>query len=108
MRLLIIWYLSKENLHGYLIMKKINKFFEKQIKLGLIGKIHASKMYPILKEMEKEGIIISYSGIHNNKQVKMYKITEKGYKTVRTIKQSFQKDMRTEPWKSFIDDLTKN
>ena len=59
MRSLIVWNLSKKSLHGYNLMKKIDEFFKPQIEAGLIKNVSHSKVYPILNQMEEEGLLKS-------------------------------------------------
>ena len=93
-RSLIAWNLTIQDLHGYALMKKIDEFFEPQIKAGLINEISNSKVYPILAQMEKEGLLESYTGMNNNNEVKFYKITPKGIRVFETIKQDLQKNLK--------------
>ena len=90
-RSLIAWNLTKQDLHGYALMKKIDEFFEPQIKAGLINKISNSKVYPILAQMEKEGLLESYNGMNNNNEVKFYKLTPKGIRVFETTNRTCRK-----------------
>ena len=53
---LILWIISKESIHGYGIMKKLEEFsiFQEANKCDI--KVNSSKIYPILSKMEKRGI----------------------------------------------------
>ena len=54
---LVLWFLSKEDMHGYLLMKKIDEFFIPQIEMGLMQSTKANKIYPLLKNMKDKGLI---------------------------------------------------
>ena len=75
---LILWIISKESIHGYGIMKKLEEFFSFDGADCEI-KISSSKIYPILSKMEDNGLIIGeWKTNENNKRVKYYSITEEG------------------------------
>ena len=51
---LILWIISKEDIHGYGIMKKLNDLFSfDQYKVN----VNSSKVYPILSRLEKNGFM---------------------------------------------------
>lgn len=77
---LILWFLTKRDYHGYSLMKKIDEFFDVQINTGLTHKTQANKIYPLLKKLEENDLIESYEGTHKKKKVKLYKLTEDGLK----------------------------
>jgi len=54
---LILWIISKEDIHGYGLMKKLNGFFNFEDSKCEIS-INSSKIYPILSKMEKRGFIV--------------------------------------------------
>jgi len=105
LRVLIMWFLSKEKLHGYVLIKKINQFFKPQIDHNLMTPIRASKMYPVLKRMEEDGLIISSEGMHNNKKVKEYEITPQGYEVYHTIRLQLKEFIESDMWFEFLLDL---
>lgn len=102
---LILWYLSKKDMHGYLLMKKIDDFFLPQIEVGLMKETKANKIYPLLKTLKEYKLIDSYSGIHKKKEVKIYKLTEEGHKTLNLIKISFKENTGRKIWQEFFKDL---
>ena len=75
---LILWFLTKEDMHGYLLMKKIDELFTPQIEMGLMKSTKANKIYPLLKNMKEQELIESYAGIHKKKEVKIYRLTDEG------------------------------
>ena len=42
-RLIILWKISKGNIHGYNLMKTVDEFYKDQIELGLVKKANPSK-----------------------------------------------------------------
>ncbi|OWT33181.1 hypothetical protein BGI41_03725 [Methanobrevibacter sp. 87.7] len=74
--LLILWFLTKEDLHGYGLMKKLDSFFEFQIEKGFLNKFNSSKVYPILQKAENIGFIEGNWMIKNGKPIKVYHLTD--------------------------------
>ena len=66
-KLMLLNYMKEGKLHGYALMKKISEDRGKKISTSLI--------YPLLYELEEEGLIKSEK---NKKDKKVYKITAKG------------------------------
>ncbi len=102
---LVLWYLSKEDMHGYLLMKKIDEFFTPQIKIGLMKSTKANKIYPLLKSMKEDGLIESYNGIHKKKEVKIYRLTENGLNLYHLIQKEFMYNKKRKIWKELFRDL---
>lgn len=107
-RLILIWKISKGKIHGYGLMKTIDEFFEKQIKLGIVKKANPSKIYPTLKNLEKNGLIHGDWEIQNNKNVKVYTITDKGELFLKTIKEKIELIKELPLWNEFLKDLKFN
>lgn len=105
---LVLWYLSKKDMHGYLIMKKIDEFFLPQIEVGLMKETKANKIYPLLKSLTEFKLIEFYSGIHKKKEVKIYRLTEEGQKTLNLIKTSYKQNTNRKIWKEFFNDLNED
>lgn len=102
---LILWYLSKEDMHGYRLMKKIDEFFTPQIEIGLMKSTKANKIYPLLKAMKEDGLIESYDGIHKKKEVKIYRLTEHGLNLYHLIQKEFMYNKKRSIWKELFRDL---
>ena len=78
-RFLMLWIIQHYGpIHGYNISKEFSEIFEVLISSGNLKKSNPSKMYPILKDMEGNGLIAGDDVLRDNKKVKFYKITEKG------------------------------
>ncbi|WP_432644801.1 PadR family transcriptional regulator [Methanobrevibacter sp.] len=77
-RNIVLWIISKEKIHGYGIMKRLDEFFDfRDIDFEIKNK--SSKIYPILREMEDNLLIVGEWDINeNNKRVKYYSITDNG------------------------------
>lgn len=104
-RLIILWKISKGNIHGYNLMKTVDEFYKDQIELGLVKKANPSKIYPILKKMEENELIIGEWELKNNKNVKVYKITEKGNLLVDALKDKIATTSLNPKWQEFIKDM---
>ncbi|MDT2834562.1 PadR family transcriptional regulator [Vagococcus carniphilus] len=65
--------LKEEDSYGYMIIKKMTPILE----------ISESTLYPILKRLESNEFVSSYSVEHNGRLRKYYKVTEKG--TIRLL-----------------------
>ena len=105
-RLIILWKISKGDIYGYTLMKIINEFYRDQIELGLVKKANPSKIYPILKKMEENELIKGEWELKNNKNVKVYKITEKGNLLIEALKDKIATTSLNPKWQEFIHDIT--
>lgn len=103
---LILWIISKQTIHGYGIMKKLEEFFNFENDKCDI-KFTSSKVYPILSKMENVGLITGEWKVNeNNKSVKYYSLTEKGQIVLKQV-QSRMSDVLTSPtWLTFFKDMT--
>ncbi|MDO5809973.1 MAG: PadR family transcriptional regulator [Methanobrevibacter sp.] len=103
---LILWIISKETIHGYGLMKKLDEFFNFE-ESECDFSINSSKVYPILSKMEKKGLIAGEWKINeNNKRVKYYSITDDGMFVLRNIRQHMSKILDHPSWISYIEDMT--
>ena len=102
---LILWIISKEPIHGYGIMKKLDEFFE-FTNDNCELKSSSSKVYPILRKMEDNGLIIGEWKTVNNKRVKYYSITEDGEIVLNHIRNNMEHVLENSNWLDFIEDMT--
>ena len=103
---LILWIISKEDIHGYGIMKKLNDFFNFEDSKCDIS-INSSKIYPILSKMEKNGFIVGEWKINeNNKRVKFYSITKDGMMFLENIQAHMNSVLNNPYWLNFFRDMT--
>ena len=101
---LILWIISKEPIHGYGIMKKLDEFFE-FTNDNCELKSSSSKVYPILRKMEDNGLIIGEWKTVNNKRVKYYSITEDGEIVLNHIRNNMEHVLENPNWLDFIEDM---
>jgi DNA-binding PadR family transcriptional regulator len=104
-RNLILWIISKEKIHGYGIMKKLDEFFD-FADVDCEIKNTSSKVYPILRKMEATGLIVGEWDINeNNKRVKYYSITEEGLLILEHIRQIMNSIVNNPAWLMFYKDM---
>lgn len=103
--ILILWIISKESIHGYGIMKKLDEFFD-FFDDNCELKSTSSKIYPILRKMEKTGLIFGEWQTVNNKRVKYYSITSEGEVVLEHIKGNMNNVFENATWLDFIEDMT--
>lgn len=100
---LILWIISKETIHGYAIMKRLDEFFGADEDF----KNTSSKIYPLLRKMEHNGLIKGEWGVNeNNKRVKYYSITEDGETVLFLCKEKFVKFRSNPHWLEFMRDYS--
>lgn len=105
-RFLVLWIIKySKSIHGYGIMKELDKFFEHLIEEGVIKKSNPSKIYPILKQMEEYELITGEEGDQDDKKVTFYQITEKGEFFLNYIFNKFVLHEMNPQWKLIYDDL---
>ena len=104
-RNLILWIISKEKIHGYGIMKKLDEFFDFD-DLDCDIKNTSSKVYPILRKMESNGLIVGEWDINeNNKRVKYYTITEDGLLILDHMSRVMKSIANNPSWLMFYKDI---
>lgn len=104
-RIIILWEVNKQPIHGYGLIKKIDEFYQKQIDAGILNKTSSSKIYPILTQMEKDNILEGYWSIKDNKNIKYYKITPLGVEMLKLIHFRFYQLGSNPIWKEFVNDM---
>ena len=78
-RFLMLWIIMENGpIHGYRLMKQLDTFFENLIEAESLKKSSPSKIYPILRDMENNGLIRGNVKIKDNKKVTYYEITDAG------------------------------
>lgn len=68
LELLVLSLLRGGDFYGYILMDEVSKFVD----------VSDSALYPILRRLESNGELLTYSQEHNGRLRKYYKITEKG------------------------------
>lgn len=103
---LVLWIISKEDIHGYGIMKKLNELFQFENNNYRIN-VNSSKIYPILSRMEEKGFVVGEWKINeNNKSVKFYSITDEGKKFLNTIQSQIRVVLKNPDWSDFFSEMT--
>lgn len=103
---LILWIISKESIHGYGIMKRLEDFFNFENSKCEIN-ITSSKVYPILSKMEERGFIVGEWKVNeNNKRVKYYSITHEGEEFLNFIKIHMNEVLSNSSWLAFFKEMT--
>ena len=102
----ILWIISNESIHGYGIMKKLDEFFDFD-DVNCEIKTNSSRVYPILKKMESDGLIDGQWDVNeNNKRVKYYSITPKGELLLKHIQNNMKNAMTNNKWLEFVKAMT--
>jgi len=70
LRLLILKVLSTKEVHGYAIIKELERMLGYRVSSGVV--------YPHLKKLVKEGIVDVVEVYRGSKKIKVYKLTDKG------------------------------
>jgi DNA-binding PadR family transcriptional regulator len=105
-RFLILWVIRYNKLiHGYGILKELDKFFMILIEEGSLKKSNPSNIYPILNRMEESGLITSEFRMKNNKQLKYFSITEDGEYLLEYLYSRFDLIHSNPQWESLFDDM---
>lgn len=105
-RFLVLWIIKdNEGIHGYSIMKELDKFFTLLIKDGAIKKSNPSKIYPILQQMEESNLITGYEEYADGKKVRYYEITEKGEFFIKYIFDRIIFFEGNSQWKMLFEDI---
>ncbi len=105
-RFLILWVIMENGpIHGYGLLKLLNKFFENLIDVGSLRKSSPSRVYPILKDMEKNNLINGEEVVQDNKKVIYYEITDAGIFLVHYIRDSYQIIKKTGQGSHFVEFL---
>ena len=105
-RFLMLWIIMENGpIHGYRLMKQLDTFFENLIDVGSLRKSSPSKVYPILRDMENNGLIKGEIKIKDNKKVIYYEITDEGEFLVHYIRDNYQVIKGTSQGSLFSDFL---
>lgn len=105
-RFLILWIIRYNKLiHGYGILKELDKFFMILIEEGSLKKSNPSNIYPILNRMEESGLITSEFRMKNNKQLKFFSITEDGEYLLEYLYSRFDLIHNNPQWRLLFGDM---
>ena len=105
-RFLILWIIKyKGPIHGYAILKELDKFFSTLIDEGSLKKSNPSNFYPILNRMEEINLISSDFEIVNNKKLKYFKITDEGTYVLNYMYSRFDIIHGNSQWKQLFETM---
>lgn len=80
LELMVLASLKYEDSYGYAINQQVNQVIE----------VSESTLYPILRRLEKQGLLETYQTIFNSRVRKYYKITKEGLKKVKQARNDFE------------------
>ena len=105
-RFLILWIIEyKGPIHGYAILKELDKFFSILIEEESLKKSSPSNIYPILNKMEELNYIESECKIKNNKKLKYFKITDEGSHVLNYMWSRFDIIHNNPQWKLLFETM---
>jgi len=99
---MILWLISQKKQHGYEIMTKLHQSSPYENKMP-----SASKIYPVLHDLEKNGLIKGFWENHGKRKVKYYEITPEGEETLSRFKDMAQiaRENKSSLWLEFMRDM---
>lgn len=80
LELMVLASLKYEDSYGYAINQNVNQ------EIG----VSESTLYPILRRLEKQGLLETYQTIYNSRVRKYYKITKEGLEKVKQAYKDFE------------------
>ncbi len=100
---MILWLISKKRMHGYEIMTKLHESTAPyNTKMP-----SASKIYPVLHDLEKNNMIEGSWEHHGKRKVKYYEITAEGEEALSRFKEiaKIAKKNKSSLWLEFFKDM---
>lgn len=97
----ILWLLSKNRMHGYSIISKINEAYEY---MG-VKVVHSSTIYPLLHSLEEQELIDSFEEYNGNKKIKSYETNEKGIERLNEIKKFIKSRPENKIFIDFLEEM---
>jgi len=83
---LILWLLSNQPRHGYELVKEFRKLTGQKLKPGII--------YPFLHWLEDEGFAVSEWVKRSGRNLRCYRLTEKGKRLLLKVHELFSNPLR--------------
>ena len=85
-RSIILWLVSQKPMSGYAIVKEMKR---------LTGqRFHSGVIYPLLYDLEENGMIAGKWTERGRRRIKRYSVTEKGTKMLNHIRELFEMPVR--------------
>lgn len=107
-RWLILWIIKyHSSIHGYGILKELDKFYSIFIEEESLKKSNPSNIYPILNRLEESGLIEHDLKVENNKSLKYFKITDDGIYILAYLYSRFDIIHNNDAWKVLFEDMEK-
>jgi PadR family transcriptional regulator, regulatory protein PadR len=99
---MILWLINQKRQHGYEIMTILQDSSPYENKMP-----SASKIYPVLHDLEKHGLIEGSWKHQGKRKVKYYDITEEGQKTLSRFRKmaKIAEKNRSSLWLDFMRDM---
>lgn len=99
---MILWLIGQKRQHGYEIMTRLHESSPYDNKMP-----SASKIYPVLHDLEKNGLIKGSWEHHGKRKVKYYEITEEGKAALSRFRKMAQLAGRNKSslWVEFMRDM---
>lgn len=100
--IMILWLISKKKQHGYEIMTKLRDSNPYESK-----KPSASKVYPVLHDLEKNGLIEGSWEHQGKRKIKYYEITKEGSEVLSRFRKlaKHAKNNHADIWMEFMEDM---
>jgi len=98
---MMLWLISKKRQHGYEIMTQLHGASPVKAKIKMPS---PSMIYPVLHDLEKNGLIKGSWEHHGKRKLKYYEITKEGTETLSRIRNLF-KNRETNLYEEFVEDM---
>ena len=83
---LILWLLSRRPRHGYELIAEFRRLTGQKLKPGMI--------YPFLQRLEDEGFAVSEWMKRSGRNLRCYRLTEKGEQMLTKVQEFFSKPIK--------------
>jgi DNA-binding PadR family transcriptional regulator len=100
-KIMILWLINKGRVHGYEIM---NQLQSDSLDGNKLKSANPSKIYPILHDLEKNGLIGGTWEYQGKRKIKYYEITNEGKDTLYRIKNIYPRHVN-KLLEEFIKDM---
>lgn len=85
-RPLVLWLLSQGPRHGYELIKEVKRLTGQKLKPSMV--------YPLLHWLEDEGFVVGEWIKKGRRNLRCYRLTEKGESLLRKVRDLFSKPIR--------------